>query len=262
MHDMTSRLKLLSDNKYITPIATVTCNFQPALPGSINNQALLNHDDVVTLFHEMGHALQHVLTKVDYLAISGISHVPWDAVEVCSQFLENFCWDKNILKSLSSHIKTQKPLSDELLNKILEARKFQGAIGILRQVQFGIFDMCLHAENNNNKNFAKTKFGISNIYEILNNARLKYGVTPVLGIDRFPNSFSHIFAGGYAAGYYSYLWAEMISCHLFNKLDLIGSSKIRESFYEQGGAVDPSDLFVSCAGENPDIAYLLDYYGI
>ena len=252
MHDMSSRMKLL-DNKYIEPIATVTCNFQSKLPG--NRCSVLLHDDVVTLFHEMGHALQHVLTKVDYLSISGIAHVPWDAVEVCSQFLENYCWDANIIKSLSSHIETNQPLPNDLINKLLEARKFNGALGVLRQVQFGIFDLSLHMKN-------KNKISISEITNNLHQARAKYSVYEFKSYDRFQHAFSHIFAGGYAAGYYSYLWAEMISCHLFNKVKKIGSHAVRESFYEKGGAIDPSDLFFLCCGEKENISYLLENYGI
>jgi oligopeptidase A len=189
------------------------------------------------------------------LSISGIAHVPWDAVEVCSQFLENYCWDENIIRSLSSHIETNKSLPDDLIEKLLEARKFNGALGVLRQVQFGIFDLSLHINNNNNKS-------VLNISEKLNQARSKYGIYKFKDYDRFQHAFSHIFAGGYAAGYYSYLWAEMISCHLFNKVNNIGSVAIRESFYEKGGAIDPADLFVLCCGEKADISYLLSDYGI
>ena len=141
----------LDGGDFLSAIATITCNFQKALPGS--KYAHLTHDDVITLFHETGHALQHVLTTVDYLSISGINHVPWDAVEVCSQFLENYCWDKDIISRLSLHEKTNEPLPNILLDQMIKARKFQAAIGLIRQVQFGLFDLYLHSKSIGNINF-------------------------------------------------------------------------------------------------------------
>lgn len=244
----------------LPPIATITCNFQNALPGQ--NQARLTHDDVITLFHETGHALQHVLTSVDYLSISGIEHVPWDAVEICSQFLENYCWDKEVIKMLSSHAITKEPLPSKILDKMLESRNFQAAIGLMRQIQFGLFDLYLHAKD------IEGVLDIKSIAKILADIREDYALYPVPGYDRFANSFSHIFAGGYAAGYYSYLWAEMISCDLFGRFQEEGlfnkevANVLAQTFYQQGGAQDPNDLFFYFRGRSPKINHFLRHYGI
>jgi oligopeptidase A len=272
MNSLVSRLRLdgkdgksKSGGDFLSPIATITCNFQNILPGQ--SQAQLTHDDVVTLFHETGHALQHVLTKVDYLSISGIAHVPWDAVEVCSQFLENYCWDKEVIKKLSSHAITKEPLPSKILDKMLESRKFQAAIGLMRQIQFGLFDLYLHAkdiEGSSKCSDLETK----NITKILDNIRCDYALYPVPAYDRLANSFSHIFAGGYAAGYYSYLWAEMISCDLFGRFQEDGifnksvCNSLMHTFYERGGAEDPNDLFYSFRGRVPEINHFLQQYGI
>jgi oligopeptidase A len=260
--------KIDAGRSFLSPIATITCNFQNILSGQ--NQARLTHDDVITLFHETGHALQHVLTKMDYLSVSGIAHVPWDAVEVCSQFLENYCWDKEVIKKLSSHAITKDPLPSNILDKMLESRNFQAAIGLMRQIQFGLFDLYLHAndiESTLHKSGSDIK-STKSIAKILADIREAYALYPVPGYDRFANSFSHIFAGGYAAGYYSYLWAEMISCDLFGRFQEEGlfnkevANVLAQTFYQQGGAQDPNDLFFSFRGRIPKINHFLRHYGI
>ena len=245
-------------NLTLEPIAAITCNFQPVLPGQ--NQALLTHDDVVTLFHETGHALQHVLTKVDYLSVSGINHVPWDAVEVCSQFLENYCWDKNSIALLSEHVETKKPLPKDVLGKLIKAKNFQSALSLSRQIQFAMFDMLIHVSSQ--------AYDYNEVAKVLAKVRKEYGVYDFEVYDRFQNSFSHIFAGGYAAGYYSYLWAQMIASDLFSRFednglfDKASALALKTGFYERGGASSPVDLFSEFCSRSPETRYFLKHYDL
>jgi oligopeptidase A len=239
------------------PIAFVTCNFNPPVG---DDPALLSHDDVITLFHEFGHALQHMLTKVKYLSVSGISGVPWDAVEICSQFLENWAWQNQCMPLISSHYKTQEPLPESLLERMQAARHFQSAMQMLRQLEFSLFDFTLHQQ------FDPT---IDNHAQILLNAiRAKVSVTPVPEYNRFQNAFGHIFAGGYAAGYYSYKWAEVMAADAFSEFiekgifDQETSDRFKHTFLESGGAVEPLELFIKFRGREPKIDALLKDCGI
>ena len=239
------------------PIAFVTCNF----PAPIGDQpALLSHDDVICLFHEFGHSLQHMLTEIDHLGASGITGVPWDAVEVCSQFLENWAWQKECMPLISSHFETNEPLPDHLLERMQEARHFQSAMQMIRQLEFSLFDFILHQV------FDPTKS--NQAQEVLDHIRSKVSVTPTPEYNRFQNSFSHIFAGGYAAGYYSYKWAEVMAADAFSLFlekglfDQHTSGSFKRTFLASGGAVEPLDLFIEFRGRKPEIDALLQDCGI
>ena len=239
------------------PIAFVTCNFNPA---SNNNPALLSHDDVITLFHEFGHSLQHMLTTVPYLGVSGINGVPWDAVEICSQFLENWAWQNECMPLISGHYQTQEPLPKQLLERMQKARHFQSALGMLRQLEFSLFDFILHQTFETSHN--------NQTQEILNHIREKVSVVPTPAYNRFQNGFSHIFAGGYAAGYYSYKWAEVMAADAFSQFleNGIFDPKTSESFYStflaSGGSREPAELFRKFRGRDPKIDALLTDSGI
>ncbi|MFT4104085.1 MAG: M3 family metallopeptidase, partial [Burkholderiaceae bacterium] len=179
-----------------TPVAYLTCNFQPPVG---ERPALLNHDDVITLFHEFGHGLHHLLTRVDELAVSGISGVEWDAVELPSQFMENYCWDQQVIASMSAHVDTGEPLPKVLFDRMVAARNFQAGLQTLRQIEFALFDMQIHS---------RAPADAADVQKTLDAVRAEVAVLVPPAFNRFQNSFSHIFAGGYAAGYYSYKWAE------------------------------------------------------
>ncbi|WP_281645343.1 oligopeptidase A [Parendozoicomonas sp. Alg238-R29] len=238
-----------------TPVAFLTCNFTPPVG---DNPALLTHDEVVTLFHEFGHGLHHMLTRVDYAAVSGISGVPWDAVELPSQFMENWCWEKEALALISSHHETGEPLPDEMLEKMLAAKNFQSAMMIVRQLEFALFDFRLHHGWKNGMDIQKT----------LNDVRSQVSVLIPPAFNRFQNSFSHIFAGGYAAGYYSYLWAEVLSADAFSKFeeDGIFNRETGESFLNEilecGGSREPADMFKAFRGRKPELDAMLRHKGI
>ena len=257
MGDVTSRMRINTDN-IIQPIATVTCNFQNS--PSKNIEPTLTHDDVITLFHEMGHALQHVLTTIDYLSISGISHVPWDAVEVCSQFLENYCWEPEVLVKLSCHTTTQQSIPEELITKLIASKNFNSGLHLIRQVQLGLFDLDIHKQN--------STIDYNQACNTMHDIRTEYNIYTMPDYIRTPESFSHIFAGGYAAGYYSYLWAEVISCNLlykFKQTSLFDSklaNQLRCGFYESGGAEDPNILCKQFCGKGMDITDLLKHYAL
>ena len=240
--------KMVIDKKIQDPVAYLTCNFAP----SVNkDESLLTHDDVITLFHETGHVLQHILTKVNVKSVAGINGVPWDAVELPSQFLENFAKDENTIKMISEHYHTKEPIEKEVLDKIIKLKNFAIALSILRQVEFAIFDMKLHLEK---EKYAK------DVNLLLDEIRQKTALLPVPKYNRFANSFSHIFAGGYAAGYYSYLWAEVLSLDAFslfkqkeNILDKNLGSAFCKSILEQGGAKSVDDLFFEFAKRKSNI---------
>jgi oligopeptidase A len=240
------------------PVAFLTCNFAPP----VNDQpALLSHDDVVTLFHEFGHGLHHMLTQVDCASVSGINGVAWDAVELPSQFLENWCWDPDALNLIAGQVDTGEPLPLALLDKMLQARNFQSGMQMVRQLEFALFDFRLHNEFDGQPETLRT---------ILDEVRAAVSVTPISETNRFQNGFSHIFGDvmGYAAGYYSYKWAEVLSADAFSKFkeDGIFNRQTGERFLttvlEQGGARDALELFIDFRGRAPSITPLLQQEGI
>ena len=243
------------DGSVQTPVAYLTCNFAPPAGGK---PGLLTHDEVVTLFHEFGHGLHHMLTEQDVSGISGINGVAWDAVELPSQFLENWCWTEEGIALISGHYQTGEPLPKEKLEKMLAAKNFQGAMQMVRQIEFSLFDMRIHAEY---------QPGL-NIYQILDEVREQVAVIRPPSFNRFPNSFGHIFAGGYAAGYYSYKWAEVLSADAFSKFEEKGifdrqtGLEFLEAILEQGGSREPMELFIEFRGREPQIDALLRHTGI
>ena len=256
MADCTSRLKL-ANGQYQCPIAFLSSNFTPA---NANEEALFSHDDVITLFHEFGHSLHHILTKVDVLALSGINGVPWDCVELPSQFLENWAWQEESLKMCSKHYKTNKPLPKELLQKLLKAKNYNSAMHTLKQLEYALFDFKLHLNYDQKK--------ADYIQATINDVRKKLSVIDTPQYNRFANSFAHIFAGGYAAGYYSYKWAELLSSDAFGAFEenSIFSENLGQSFMnnilEKGGSEEPSVLFKAFRKRDPSIDALLRSSGI
>ncbi|WP_150046781.1 oligopeptidase A [Methylomonas rhizoryzae] len=240
-----------------TPVAYLTCNFTP--PAG-NDPALLTHDEVETLFHEFGHGLHHMLTRIDHLGVSGINGVEWDAVELPSQFMENWCWDKEALNLISGHYQTGAALPDELFQKMLNAKNFQAGMMMVRQLEFSLFDFKLHRDYDPRKG--------GRIYPTLQQVRDQVAVVKVPAFNRFAHSFSHIFAGGYAAGYYSYKWAEVLSADAFSLFEERGifDRTTGESFLhnilEQGGSSDAMTLFKNFRGREPNIDALLRHNGI
>lgn len=240
-----------------TPVAYLTCNFNRPVG---DKPALFTHDEVVTLFHEFGHGIHHMLTQVETGAVSGINGVPWDAVELPSQFLENWCWEEEALAFISGHFETGEPLPKEMLEKMLAAKNFQSAMFILRQLEFGLFDFTLH-----------TQFDPDigpRVLETLADVKSKVAVLPSLEWNRFSHSFSHIFAGGYSAGYYSYLWAEVLSADAFSRFEEEGifNTETGKSFLnnilEMGGSEEPMELFKRFRGRESQIDALLRHAGI
>jgi oligopeptidase A len=242
MDDARTRRRLASGVQ--TPVAYLTCNFQPPVG---DRPALLTHDDVITLYHETGHGLHHLLTQVDEMGVAGIAGVEWDAVELPSQFMENFCWDRSIVQSMTAHVETGEPLPAALFDKMLAARNFQAGLQTLRQIEFALFDMRLHAEYEP----GVTPDGVQ---RLLDAVRAEVAVIFPPSFNRFQNSFSHIFAGGYAAGYYSYKWAEVLSADCF-------------AAFEETGLFDPStgrrflDEILSVGGSRPAIASFRAFRG-
>lgn len=238
------------------PVAYLTCNFMPPLK---NESALLTHEDVQTLFHEFGHCLQHMLTRVDYPSVAGINGVPWDAVEFPSQFMENFCWEKMTLDLIAAHYKTQEKIPEELYQKMIAAKNFQTGMHMVRQLEFALFDFRIFLEHDGTEHF---------IQRTLDDVRKETAVTPVPEFNRFQNTFSHIFGGGYAAGYYSYKWAEVLSADAYAQFEENGilDQKTGRAFMhhilEQGGVVDPTQAFIAFRGRKPTIDALLKQSGI
>ena len=255
MDELVCRRKLANGDIQL-PIALLNCNFATA---TCTESALLTHEDVITLFHEFGHCLQHLLTQIDYLDVSGINNVPWDAVEFPSQFFEAWCWDKESLYMLSSHYQTKEPLPDKLITKLIAAKNFQAALLLIRQLEFALFDIYLHTDY---------KKQTSYIQNTLNTIRQQVAVIPAPDYNRFAHSFSHIFAGGYAAGYYSYLWAEVLARDAFSIFKKQGifnrqlGEKFKHIILAQGGAQPPEQLFVQFMHRLPDNNALLTYYGL
>ncbi len=239
------------------PVAYLTCNFTP--PAG-DDPALLTHDEVLTLFHEFGHGLQHMLTQIDYLGVSGINGVEWDAVELPSQFMENWCWEKEALALISGHYQTGEPLPDELFQKMLDAKNFQSGMLMVRQLEFSLFDFRIHQQYDPGKG--------GQIYKTLNQIREQVAVLQPPKFNRFAHSFSHIFAGGYAAGYYSYKWAEVLSSDAFSLFEEKGifdqttGQSFLHNILEKGGSQDAMQFFIDFRGREPKIDALLKHNGI
>ena len=258
MDDCRVRRQLMDESLQL-PVAYLVCNF----PGPIGDApALLSHNDLQTLFHEFGHGLHHMLTQVDCAGVSGINGVAWDAVELPSQFLENWCWQRESLELISSHHKTGESLPAELLNKMLAARNFQSAMAMARQLELALFDMRLHIEF--------TESEEHQIQTILDEVRQQVSVTPVSPDNRFQQAFSHIFSSpvGYGAGYYSYKWAEVLSADAFSLFEDEGifnaamGEKFLSTILANGGSQEAMDLFVAFRGREPSVDALLKQDGI
>ena len=239
------------------PVAYLVCNFTPPVG---NDPALLSHNELTTLFHEFGHGLHHMLTRQTVAAVSGINGVAWDAVELPSQFLENWCWEREALSFISGHYETGATLPAELLDKLLAAKNFQSGMAMMRQLEFSLFDFRLHLE------WESESF--ESVQNLLDQIRHKVAVTAPPVFNRFQNAFSHIFAGGYAAGYYSYKWAEVLSADAFSRFEEDGifnaatGAAFRTNILEAGGSKEPMELFIAFRGREPSIKPLLRHCGI
>lgn len=252
------RVRRITENGELqTPVAYLTCNFSKPVGGK---PALFTHDEVVTLFHEFGHGIHHMLTQIDVASVSGINGVPWDAVELPSQFLENWCYEEEALAFISGHYETGEPLPKEMLDKMLAAKNFQSAMFILRQLEFGMFDFTLHTNYDPDLG--------AKVLETLAEVKAKVAVLPSVEWNRFSHSFSHIFAGGYGAGYYSYLWAEVLSADAFSRFEEEGifNTATGQSFLnnilEMGGSEEPMELFKRFRGREPQVDAMLRHAGI
>ena len=242
-----------------TPVAHLVCNFAEGVDGK---PPLLMHDDVITLFHEFGHGLHHMLTRVDELDVSGISGVEWDAVELPSQFMENFCWEWSVLRHMTAHVDTGAPLPRELFDKMLAAKNFQSGLATLRQIEFGLFDMLLHTEHDPAQDFMP----------LLQRVRAEVAVLQPPPFSRTAHTFSHIFSGGYAAGYYSYKWAEVLSADAYAAFEeTMGSDglpsretgrKYRQAILEAGGSRPAIESFKAFRGREPTLDALLRHQGM
>ena len=249
--------RALPDGSVQLPVAYLTCNFSGPVG---ETPALLTHNEVTTLFHEFGHGLHHLLTRVNYAGVSGIRGVAWDAVELPSQFMENWCWEKQGLALISRHYETGETLPEALLGKMLAARNFQAAMQLMRQLEFSLFDMRIHMEHAGDQPLS--------VQEVLDAVRSEVAVVPVAPYNRFQHGFSHIFAGGYAAGYYSYKWAEVLSADAFSRFEEEGifsaetGRSFLESILEKGGSEEPLQLFTAFRGREPQIDALLRHTGL
>lgn len=244
-----------ADGSLVNPVANLVCNFTPAVGGK---PALLTHDEVTTLFHEFGHGLHHLLTRVEHAGASGINGVAWDAVELPSQFMENWCWEPEGLALISGHYETGEALPQALLDKMLAAKNFQSGLMMVRQLEFSLFDFELHATHGDGRS----------VLEVLEGIRDEVAVVRPPAFNRFANSFAHIFAGGYAAGYYSYKWAEVLSADAFSRFEEEGvlnpatGRAFREAILARGGSQEPMVLFVDFRGREPSIDALLRHLGL
>jgi oligopeptidase A len=246
-------------NALQTPVAYLTCNFSRPVGA---RPALFTHDEVLTLFHEFGHGLHHLLTRVDDLGVSGLNGVEWDAVELPSQFMENFCWEWDVLRQMTRHVDTGAPLPRELFDKMVAAKNFQSGLAMLRQLEFAVFDMRLHAEHAPGRS----------ALQLLNEVRDKVAVLHPPAYNRFPNNFSHIFAGGYAAGYYSYKWAEVLSADAYSAfeetseshgiLDTRTGERFRDEILAVGGSRPAAESFRAFRGREPTVDALLRHNGM
>jgi oligopeptidase A len=242
-----------------TPIAQLVCNFAAGVGGK---PPLLTHDDVTTLFHEFGHGIHHMLTQVNDHDVSGISGVEWDAVELPSQFMENFCWEWNVLQHMTAHVDTGAPLPRALFDKMTAAKNYQAGMQTLRQIEFSLFDMALHASTD----------GQPDVLQVLQRVRDEVAVLPTVPYSRTANTFSHIFAGGYAAGYYSYKWAEVLSADAYaafeETMDADGHHSVetgrryRQAILEAGGSRPAIESFKAFRGREPSLDALLRHQGM
>jgi oligopeptidase A len=259
MDDVRSRWLRPDTQTLQTPVAHLVCNFADGVDGK---PALLTHDDVTTLFHEFGHGLHHLLTQVNERDVSGISGVEWDAVELPSQFMENFCWEWDVLKHMTAHVDTGEPLPRELFDKMLAAKNFQSGMQMLRQIEFSLFDMLLHTHH------APAR----DIMHLLAEVREEIAVLQPPQWSRTAHTFSHIFAGGYAAGYYSYKWAEVLSADVYaafeetagpdGTLNPQTGSKYRQAILEAGGSRPAMESFKTFRGREPELDALLRHQGM
>jgi oligopeptidase A len=240
-----------------TPVAYLNCNFAAPVGGK---PALFTHDEVITLFHEFGHGLHHLLTEVEELGVSGINGVEWDAVELPSQFMENFCWEWDVLQGMTRHADSNEKLPRALYDKMIAAKNFQSGLQMLRQIEFSLFDLRLHSSFD--------AHGTQSVQQLLDGVRKEVAVLIPPSFNRFQNSFSHIFAGGYAAGYYSYKWAEVLSADAYSLfeengvLDVATGSHFRQEILAVGGSRNAMDSFVAFRGREPKIDALLRHNGL
>ncbi len=251
------RVRRIEGGKLQLPVAYMVCNFTPPLG---DQPALLTHDELTTLFHEFGHGLHHMLTEQTVAAVSGINGVAWDAVELPSQFLENWCWESEALAFISGNHESGEPLPQALLDKMLAARNFQSAMQLARQLEFSLFDFLLHLRWQGGD--------ADTIQALLNEVRAEVSVVPIPEFNRFQHGFSHIFAGGYAAGYYSYKWAEVLSADAFSRFEEEGifnprtGAAFQREVLAVGGSREPMETFVAFRGREPAIEPLLRHSGI
>ena len=251
------RVRMRTSGGVQTPVAYLTCNFTPPVG---DQPSQLTHDEVTTLFHEFGHGLHHLLTRVDYPSISGINGVAWDAVELPSQFLENWCWEEQALDVISGHVETGQSLPAELFARLKDARNFQSGMQMLRQIEFALFDFRLHLEYDPERG--------ANVNGLLDAVRADVAVLIPPKFNRFAHAFSHIFGGGYAAGYYSYKWAEVLSSDAYSKFEENGifdpktGKEFLHCILEKGGSRDAMTLFVDFRGREPRIDALLRHSGV
>jgi oligopeptidase A len=256
MDDVITRRRL-ADGRIQTPVAYLNCNFSAPVG---NKPALFTHDEVQTLFHEFGHGLHHLLTEVEELGVSGINGVEWDAVELPSQFMENFCWEWDVLRNMTRHVENGEPLPRALFDKMLAAKNFQSGLATLRQIEFGLFDMLMHSSFHPG--------GAKSILQLLDEVRAEVAVLVPPEFNRFPQSFSHIFAGGYAAGYYSYKWAEVLSADAYSLFEEHGvldpgiGARFRSEILSIGGARPAMQSFTAFRGRAPSIDALLRHNGL
>jgi len=239
------------------PIAHLVCNFAPP---SADQPSYITHTDVITLFHEFGHSLHHLLTEIDYPSIGGINGVAWDAVELPSQFFENYAWRPEVLRSISAHRESGKPIPDAKIDTLIASKTFHAGLAMLRQLEFALFDFKLHARSQ-----AANR---DEVQSLLDEIRSEVSVLPTPEFNRFQCSFAHIFAGGYAAGYYSYKWAEVLAADAFSAFDEKGAfdsetaRRFRRSILAVGGSRDAMDSFIAFRGRPPELDPLLRQSGI
>ena len=259
MDDVRARWLRPDNGQLQSPVAHLVCNFAEGVDGK---PALLTHDDVTTLFHEFGHGLHHMLTQVNERDVSGINGVEWDAVELPSQFMENFCWEWQVLRQMTAHVETGEPLPRALFDKMVAAKNYQSGLQTLRQIEFALFDLLLHSVHDPAQDFMP----------LLNAVRAEVSVLPSPAFNRSAHTFSHIFAGGYAAGYYSYKWAEVLSAdayaafeetvHSDGSHDIETGRRYREAILEAGGSRTAMESFKAFRGREPTLDALLRHQGM
>ncbi len=255
MDGCTNRMRV--DDGVRSPVAFLTCNLTPPVG---DKPAQFTHDEVITLFHEFGHGLHHLLTLVDVPSLAGINGVEWDAVELPSQLMENWCWEREPLDMIAGHVDDGSPLPEELFSRLRESRHFQAALGLMRQLEFSLFDFRLHMECE--------EPSVDDIQQLLEEVRNQVALVHPPAFNRFAHGFMHIFAGGYAAGYYSYKWAEVLSADAFGKfeeagiLDRATGESFLHAFLEQGGSRPALESFKAFRGREPDPNALLRQSGL